>query len=104
VALERVLPADELWDGEMRGAIVRGRRVLLVKVEGKVCAYEDRCAHLGLPVSDGRLENGVITCRAHSFQYDAGTGRGVNPRSVCLHAFPVTAQDGWVSVDVEGKG
>jgi toluene monooxygenase system ferredoxin subunit len=100
MAFERVVAASNFWDGDMHGFVVRGRRVVLVRIGGQFFAYEDRCAHLGLPLSDGQLVNGVIVCRAHRYEYDACTGRGLNPRSVCLRCYRV-AQDGdWVSVDV----
>ncbi|HWP08055.1 MAG TPA: Rieske 2Fe-2S domain-containing protein [Polyangiaceae bacterium] len=97
----RVLPDAELWTGEMRGLVVGGRRVLLVRTEHAVCAYEDRCAHLGVPLSTGRLENGVITCAVHQYQYDARTGRGINPENVALRALPVCLLGADIAVDVE---
>ena len=100
MAFEPVLPADDLWQGEMRGVVVGGRRVLLLRTEEGVCAYEDRCAHLGLPLSQGRLEGGVITCSAHHYQYDARTGQGVNPDRVRLRAYPVCIVRGEIAVDV----
>jgi toluene monooxygenase system ferredoxin subunit len=102
MAFETVLADDELWEGELRGLVVRGRRVLLLRSEGSVCAYEDRCAHLGVPLSLGKLEAGVITCYAHHYQYDARTGRGINPERVQLRALPVRVDAGAIDVDVEG--
>jgi toluene monooxygenase system ferredoxin subunit len=101
---EPVLAEDELWTGEMRGITVRGRRVLLVRTEAGVFAYEDRCAHLGVPLSQGRLEAGVITCSAHHYQYDAKTGRGVNPERARLRAFPVSIECGQIAVDLSFAG
>ena len=95
-----VVAVGELWDGEMQGHVVDGHKLLLLKVDGKVCAYEDRCAHLGVPLSQGKLEAGVITCSAHQYQYDARTGRGINPNRVELRAFPVCVKDGEISVDL----
>jgi toluene monooxygenase system ferredoxin subunit len=104
VAFERVLPADELWTGEMRGLVVKGQRVLLLRTERGIFAYEDRCAHLGVPLSQGKLEGGVITCSAHHYQYDACTGRGVNPERVRLRAFPVSLECGEIAVDLAPEG
>jgi toluene monooxygenase system ferredoxin subunit len=104
MAARRVVAASELWDGEMRGYEVAGRKVLLVKLQGRLYAYEDRCAHLGVALSQGRIDDEVITCSAHHYQYDARTGRGINPRAVCLRSFGVAIEDGWVAVDVEQEG
>ena len=101
MTFEAVMSEDELWEGEMRGLVVRDRRVLLVRTEAGVCAYEDRCAHLGVPLSLGKLEAGVITCSAHHYQYDARTGCGINPERVKLRAFPVRVTAGAISVDLD---
>jgi len=95
----KALPLDELWIGEMRGCVLRGRRVLLLRVESGVYAYEDRCAHLGVPLSSGTLRDGVLTCGAHGFQYDALTGQGINPRQTRIAALPLRVEDGDIWVD-----
>ncbi len=97
----RVADDRDLWDGETRSCSVGDRRVLLVRAEGVVRAYEDRCAHLGVPLSLGSLEGSTLTCSAHHWQYDVRTGRGVNPASACLTSFPVEVRAGGIHVDVE---
>ena len=101
MTFRRVLAEEDLWEGDMSGVAVAGTRVLVVRLAEGVRAYEDRCAHLGVALSEGRLADGVITCRAHEYQYDACTGRGINPASACLRRFPVAIRDGavWVEVD-----
>jgi toluene monooxygenase system ferredoxin subunit len=96
----RALSEDELWIGEMRSIRLEDRRVLLLRIADGVRAYEDRCAHLGIPLSSGRLEGTVLTCSGHHYQYDAGTGRGLNPKNVRLHAFDVKLEGGEILVDL----
>jgi toluene monooxygenase system ferredoxin subunit len=91
---------DAFWSGEARGCVVDGRKVLVARRGDEVLAYEDRCAHLGVPLSEGRLDGDVLTCSAHEWTYDLRTGRGVNPASTCLRRFPVKVEDGRVWVDV----
>jgi toluene monooxygenase system ferredoxin subunit len=98
------IPAEELWIGEMKGVVVRGRRVLVLRLEEGVFAYEDRCAHLGVPLSEGTLEAGVLTCRAHHFQYDARTGAGINPRDVRLSPVPLRVDAGRIVFPQAGAG
>ena len=100
MSLERAIELSELWVGEMRGLRVSGRGILLVRLDDGVYAYADRCAHLGVELSKGVLDASVITCSAHHYCYDARTGAGINPRSVCLTAFPLRIRDGVVYVDV----
>jgi toluene monooxygenase system ferredoxin subunit len=100
MAFERVMPLAELWSGEMVARDVRGTRLLVLRVDDAVYAYEDRCAHLGVRLSEGRLDGATLTCSAHHYQYDACTGRGVNPKNLCLRAFAVKLEDGAIFVDV----
>jgi toluene monooxygenase system ferredoxin subunit len=102
----RALRRDELWTGEMRGVILGGVRVLLLDVGGTVHAFEDRCAHMKMPLSSGTLEGGVLTCATHGWRYDASSGRGLNPERVCLRRFRAITRDGdiWVEVPTDDGG
>jgi toluene monooxygenase system ferredoxin subunit len=100
VTYVRIAEAEDLWDGDLVGRHVDRTPVLLIKLDGAVYAYEDRCAHLGVPLSEGRLDGGVLTCPAHHYEYDARTGAGVRPVTVCLRAYPLRIEDGSVWVDV----
>jgi toluene monooxygenase system ferredoxin subunit len=91
---------DDLWIGEKLGVVVGGRPVLLVNIEGVVCAYEDRCRHKGVALSLGRLDGHVLTCSVHGWLYDARTGQGINPESAKLVSFPVRIEGNDVYVDV----
>jgi len=101
MAFRPVITAAELWDGDLTAKHIGGRNVLLVRLHGVVYAYEDRCAHLGVALSEGTLNGHVLTCRAHHWQYDVRTGKGVNPVAVCLRRFEVKLEDGDVLVDVD---
>jgi toluene monooxygenase system ferredoxin subunit len=100
MAFVRIAAVDDLWSGEMRGYVIRGKKVLLVRVEDSIYAYENRCVHQGVPLSQGSLEGCVLTCSAHHWQYDICTGAGVNPASVRLKPVPVEVRGEEISVDV----
>ncbi|WP_338051314.1 Rieske (2Fe-2S) protein [Pseudonocardia acidicola] len=80
---------DDVWEGEMCAVDLDGAEVLLCNLDGELFAYEDRCPHLANPLSQGDLSEGVLTCAAHEWQFDARSGHGVNPASVCLHRYPL---------------
>lgn len=101
MAFVKLAGLDDLWSGEMIACTARGTKVLLVKLEEGVFAYEDRCAHLGVPLSLGSLAGSVLTCAAHHWQYDVASGLGVNPRAACLKPFRVKIVDGDILVDVD---
>jgi toluene monooxygenase system ferredoxin subunit len=100
VTLHRVAVAGELWNGDVVPVAVAGRKIVLVKIDETVHAYADRCAHLGVPLSEGSLAGRVLTCSAHHWQYDMVTGLGVNPESVCLFRYGVKVEDGAIFVEI----
>jgi toluene monooxygenase system ferredoxin subunit len=100
VTFIRALPEEDLWTGEMRGLRLAGCRVLLLRIEDGVRAYEDRCAHLGLPLSDGALYGCTLTCSAHHYQYDARTGAGINPRTARLVPLRTRVAHGNIEVEL----
>ena len=97
---EKVTTLGELWDGEMKCVAVQGKYVLLVHVDGAVRAYEDRCVHQDVPLSEGKLEDGKLVCRAHGWCFDAKTGRGVNPEGPELRRVPLKVEGEDVLVEV----
>jgi nitrite reductase/ring-hydroxylating ferredoxin subunit len=99
MTLQRVTRVDELWSGEMRSVRLENCTILLASIDGVVVAYEDRCAHKGLPVSDGALRGTIVTCNGHHWSYDLRDGHGVNPGSARLRALTVEIRDGEIWVD-----
>jgi toluene monooxygenase system ferredoxin subunit len=97
---ERTIDEADLWIGEMRGLMLNGARVLLVRLEHGVCAYHDRCPHQGYALSEGELKDGIITCRAHHHSFEAASGAGINPQRPCLTPLPVQLEGGQVLVEL----
>jgi toluene monooxygenase system ferredoxin subunit len=84
----------------MCGLVVDGLPVVLIDVDGEVHAWEDRCAHQRVKLSEGKLDGCELECAAHGWRYDVRTGRGVNPIGAQLRRVAVRVQDGGVLVDV----
>ncbi len=68
---------EDFPDGIMKGIEVAGKRLLVAKVSGEIYAVEDRCNHEGQPLTDGRLQNYIVTCPAHGATFDIRTGEMV---------------------------
>ena len=95
-----IMPFDDLWIGEMLGVEVGGVKVLLLNVEDEVRAYLDRCPHRASVLSEGNLEGLTLTCATHLWEFNALTGRGINPESSQLIRFPVRIENGMIYVEV----
>ena len=104
MTFRRAASLNDVWQGEMIGVRLDGQAVLLIDAGNGICAYRDRCAHKGLPLSQGRLRGNVLACAAHGWEYDARTGRGINPASVALAPLEVKVEGDDILVDVPDGG
>lgn len=99
-----VMPADDLWEGELAAAEAGARKVVLLNVDGEIRAYEDRCPHLGSQLSEGDLDGCTLTCAKHLWEFDALTGKGTNPGNSQLTSFGTRVTDGTIEVLVPDGG
>ncbi len=100
--------SQEFAVDQPKGRRIANRPVLVWRTrDGKVGAFDDRCVHKRMPLSEGRvLEDGVLECPYHGFCYDAAgkcqripsqLDRPI-PTKAKLTPFPVVEQDGLVWV------
>ena len=92
----RIAALDELWSGDLAACRAGTRRLVVARIGDAVYAYEDRCAHQGVPLSRGSLDGHVLTCSAHHWQYDVRSGCGINPASARLRPVRTELVDGEV--------
>ncbi|XXF75598.1 Rieske 2Fe-2S domain-containing protein [Myxococcaceae bacterium GXIMD 01537] len=82
---ESFIPVARLTDLDARGravVVVGGRRVALVRVEGRMYALNDACPHRGGPLSEGDLDGFLLHCPLHAWPFDVRTGGcPANPRA-----------------------
>jgi toluene monooxygenase system ferredoxin subunit len=89
-----VATLNELWEGEMIAVQVGDESILLVHLPGgDIRAYQGYCPHQRTTLVDGNLEGRILTCAAHSWQFDLSTGQGVNPKSCQLDSYDVKIDD-----------
>lgn len=101
---QKATTVEELWSGEMAGISIDGTPILLLNVDGTIRAYKDWCPHQRSRLSAGQLQERVLTCPNHHWQFDAATGRGINPKDACLSPIAVKVEDGEILVDItEGE-
>jgi len=100
--------AHEFQVQRLQGQVIAEKPLVMWRTAtGSVVAFDERCCHKRMPLSQGRLvEGGLLECAYHGLCYDA-TGRCVRvpshpdghiPPAARLRAFPVLEQDGLVWV------
>ncbi len=91
-----LVAADEVAEDGMIGVETPAGPVVVLRSGGALHAYEDRCAHARIKLSEGELCKGVLTCTAHFWSYDACTGEGVEPPAARLRPVAIVVRDGLV--------
>jgi nitrite reductase/ring-hydroxylating ferredoxin subunit/uncharacterized membrane protein len=82
-----VLAETELPENELKRVTADGMPVLLVRRGERIYAIAETCAHLGGPLSEGKLESTSVRCPWHGSCFSLEDGRVLEGPSV--HAQPV---------------
>jgi 3-phenylpropionate/trans-cinnamate dioxygenase ferredoxin subunit len=70
----KVVSVEDLSPGEMKGAEVLGKQILLVNLAGKYYAMGDICTHMTCNLSRGSIKGDSVVCPCHFSVYDVKTG------------------------------
>ena len=100
MAFLRTAKADEVPPGMVREFQVDGKTFALANVDGKLFAINNLCLHRGGPLGQGELQNKVVTCPWHGWQYDVTTGKLVNNPSIGVETYAVEVRGDDIFVDV----
>ncbi len=79
-------------------ATVGDRRVLVVEHEGEVRAIDNRCPHMGFPLHQGTLADGILTCHWHHARFELAGGCALDLFADDVPTFATEIVDGMVRV------
>lgn len=103
--MQRLCDSDELNEGSSRGFGAAGNALLLVRREGRVYAYRNRCPHRGIALEwqvDRFLDESgsLIQCATHGalFLIESGECVAGPCAGESLEALPCREQDGGIWV------
>jgi len=97
--------AGELAPGTMKRVDVRGRRILLANVDGRLCAVDDTCTHEEASLSTGVLRGELVKCPLHGSRFNVCTGRALEePAEEDLRTYPVLQEGDRILIDLREAG
>ncbi len=77
--MKRVMNISEIREGEAKGVEVEGLPLLIVKYNGKVFVFEDRCSHQDMPISENyEIEGMKLICMWHGAEFELETGKNIS--------------------------
>ena len=66
---------SDLPEGRVMTVMVKDKAVCLSHHNGKFCALDNACPHQGGPLGEGSIENGLLRCPWHGWDFDPCTGK-----------------------------
>ncbi|MGJ5629249.1 NifU family protein [Nostoc sp. CALU 1950] len=80
---------------------IAGTSLILHRQGARVKCYRNACAHLGYSLEEGKIENGIITCPSHGFQYRLETGECLTAPDISLQSYPIKFKENKVFVKLQ---
>jgi nitrite reductase/ring-hydroxylating ferredoxin subunit len=101
VSFVKFAVVDEIPSGGNKSLRLGLRRIAVFNLDGNFHAIEDACAHMKVPLSQGRVRGIELTCSMHGWVFDITTGRRKGVENICVRTFPVKIDGENVFVDPE---
>ena len=92
---------EELKHKGYLSVTAQGHDIVLFYQEGEVYALDNRCPHMGFPLSRGSTKDGILTCDWHHARFDIKTGGCFDLWADDVPVFAVNVIDGNIFVRTE---
>lgn len=100
----RVKAADASEVQTIHSVSLRGREILIARTPQGLFAIEDRCPHAQQPLSTGKIDGALLTCRHHGVRIDLRSGHVINSMGFLglqpSNVFTVEETDGSIWIDL----
>jgi len=98
----RTLLCEDVPLREGRPFRIGDRNIAIFNLGDRFAAIDNRCPHMGAPLSDGFLYGPTtVLCPLHAYRIDVDTGRVTSPPNpgACTETFRTRLEDGAVWVE-----
>ncbi|MCA9299893.1 MAG: Rieske 2Fe-2S domain-containing protein, partial [Phycisphaerales bacterium] len=97
----RVASTEDVPEGRVRTVTAGTRSIALTHYKGEFGALDNRCPHQGGPLGEGSIENGMLRCPWHGWDYCPLTGKAPGGFDDHVPTYPCEVRDGGVYVGIE---
>ena len=96
----KVIDRDDLPEGRVTTVTIGNRSLAVTHHDGKFGVLDNRCPHQGGPLGEGSIENGMLRCPWHGYDYSPLDGKPPPPFDDAPACFPSEVRDDGVYVDL----
>lgn len=95
-----VAKRSELQPGEGKVVHVNGHAIALFNIDDTFHAIDNTCLHRGGPLGDGQVDEDVVTCPWHGWQYDVTTGECTTTPGQQVESYEVRVEGDDIQVKI----
>ncbi len=88
----KVATKSEIAPGTSKRIEVNDKEIALFNLDGNFYAINEICPHRGGPLSEGFVEEGVLTCPWHGWQFQLASGECLTDPSTCQTKYEVKVE------------
>ncbi len=93
----------DLPEGRVKTVTVNHKGICLTHFEGKFSALDNKCPHQGGPLGEGSIENGLLRCPWHGWDFHPCTGLPPGGFDDGVETFPVKTEADAIYVGMEAE-
>jgi len=94
----KALDHGELPEGRVTAATCGGTTVAVTHYDGEYAAMDNDCPHQGGPLGEGSIEDGLLRCPWHGWDFYPLTGETPGPFDDCVTTYPTEEREDGVYV------
>lgn len=100
MAFVKVAGVADIEPGSGRVVEAGYRELALFNVNGEFFCIDNTCPHAEGPLGEGELNDEVVTCPWHAWEFNVKTGEGLYGTGVCATRFRCKVEGDDVLVDI----
>src|SRR5919199_5225436 len=92
---------DIEYAGGCLSVTIENHTIAIFIYDSKIYAVDNRCPHMGFPLSQGTVKDGILTCHWHHARFDLTNGGTFDQWAGDVGSFPVEIRNGnevWIDI------
>ena len=94
---------NEIKEGRVMTVTAGNKDICLTHYEGKISALDNKCPHQGGPLGEGSIENGLLRCPWHGWDYHPCTGKAPGGYDDGVDIYPIEEKEDGLYVGLHTK-